>query len=109
MALVRVGANANLLSSRANLDFYVGQKVQALNQALREAQNAKLLVDQLANADLVALGYGDGTGGTANEIGYLRSGLAACDDLQKIRLGQTPAQTLPYVYQNDLKYICQAE
>jgi hypothetical protein len=109
MAAVKIGSNAAILSSRSNLDFYVGQVVQNLVKALREAQNAKLLLDQIAGPDLVAMGYGDGNNGTANEIGYLRSGLAACDDLQKIHLGQAPAQAQPYVYQNDLKYICQAE
>jgi len=109
MAVVKIGSNNPLLSTRANLDFYIGAKITALKVALREAHNAKLLVDQVADADLLALGYGDGNNGTANEIGYLRSALLACEDLDKIHLGQTPTKTLPYVYENDLKYACQSQ
>lgn len=115
MAAVKIGANGPILSTRQNLDFYVGAKITALKVALREAHNAKLLVDQIVQADLVALGYGDGTGGTANETGYLRAALAACQDLDNLRFGlqtaQAPATNAAggYVYENDLKYACQSE
>jgi hypothetical protein len=115
MAAVKIGSNGPILQTRQNLDFYVGVKITALKVALREAHNAKLLVDQVVNADLLALGYGDGNNGTANEIGYLRAALAACQDLDLLRLGQQTTQAPAtnaangYVYENDLKYACQSE
>lgn len=109
MAAVKIGSNAPILASKAALDAIVGARVDALIKAMREAHNIKLLVDQVSDADLKALGYNDGTAGTANDIGYLRSGLLACEDLDKIRLGQTPTATLPHVFEDDLKYICQSQ
>jgi hypothetical protein len=105
MAAVKLGSNAGILANRAALDLAVGQKIAALKKAIREARDLKLLVDQVANSDLVAMSYGDGTGGTADEIGYLRTALSDAEELYKIFNATATARTLPYDFDSAMKYV----
>ena len=108
MPAPKIGANAALLSTRANLDFALGQKVAAVIEALRDAHQFKLMLDAYADSEIAALGYNTGLNGTANEVGYLRSGLVACADLDLIRQGLAPQVAVvstPHNYQGDLAYL----
>ncbi len=57
MAAVTLASNAPILSDRATMNSFVGQRVAALRKALSHA--AKLLISQIADADLKALGFND--------------------------------------------------
>lgn len=104
MAILNIGQNAQTLASKSQLNLVAGQKIAAIMAALREANDLKLLLDQIANADLVALGFGDGTNGTANEVGYLKTALASAADLYGIMSGLGAVNALPHNYTNDFRY-----
>lgn len=102
--MIAIGANAVILNSRANLDAYVGGVVSQLLSALRAAQNAQALISQLADADLTALGYTDGTNGTPNTLGYLKSAVADANDLASVANGATFDRPANYNYVQSFRY-----
>jgi hypothetical protein len=106
---IKIGINAARFANKAALDFYVGTKVANLLKALREVHDAKLTVDQLANSDLVNIGYDGGGDGNGAEVAYLKGGLARANDLYLISKGQAPGQAPTYNYDGDLRYIAGSE
>jgi len=104
MAILNIGQNAQTLASKSALNQVAGAKIAAVLSALREANDLKLLLDQIANADLVTLGFGDGTNGTANEVGYLKTALACAADLYGIMNGVAAVNQLPFNYASNLRY-----
>ena len=102
--MIKIGQNAGIFANKAALDFYIGPRVAAVRKALRELADAKLLVDQLSNPELVTLGYDGGGDGNSNEVNYLRTALLAGDRLDKVRRGIDPLIALPHDFDAELRY-----
>lgn len=105
---VKIGQNASILNNKANLDFFIGGKAAALLNAAEDAYAAKQMLDQLSNAELAAIGYGDGTAGTADEVNYLRTAALAFEDVWKVITAVAPTKTLPHDYRADIRYVTPA-
>jgi hypothetical protein len=105
MPAPKIGTNANIMANRGTLDSVLGQRVAALKRALRDLADMKALLDQYADAELLAMNYTNGTGGTADEVGYIRSALADAAELAKVFNGQATARALPYNFDSAMKYV----
>jgi hypothetical protein len=105
MPAPKIGSNAGIMANRGTLDATLGNKVTALKRALREITDLKHLIDQYTDTELVALNYTNGTNGTADEVGYIRSALADAEELDKIFNGTVTARTLPFNFDGAMKYV----
>ncbi|HVS71329.1 MAG TPA: hypothetical protein VHQ47_08760 [Phycisphaerae bacterium] len=104
--MLQIGLNSQVIASKSTLSAAIGQKAANLLRAIREMNELKLMVDEFADADLKTLGFGDGTGGTDNEIGFgVRTPLLAGADLFAILNGQAPTAAQPTNYLSQLRYV----
>jgi hypothetical protein len=104
--MLSIGLNSQILSSKTAVNSAVGTKVANLLRAIRELNDLKQMFEQYTDAELKALGFGDGTEGTDNEIGYgIRTPLLAGEDLYKILNGQTPTAAQPTNYAQQCGYV----
>jgi hypothetical protein len=104
--MLSIGLNSQILASKTNVNNAVGTKVANLLRAIRELNDLKQMFAQYTDAELKALGFGDGTEGTDNEIGYgIRDPLLCGEDLFKLLHGQTPTMAANTDYSAKLAYV----
>jgi hypothetical protein len=84
VALLAVGNNAAVFASKAALNAAAGRVVSDVARTLRVAAAFKAMLDQYGTSDLESINSTDGTDGSANEIGYLKTAVAAADILNQM-------------------------
>jgi hypothetical protein len=106
---IKIGLNAPKFANKTALDAAAGLIIADLRRTLRRAHDFKLLLDQFSNADLMAIGYTDGTDDTPNETGYLKGGVQCANDLYLIANNQAPVAATPHDYDAEMRYVAGTE